>query len=78
MSLKRNSADRRKLREKLYKKQNGLCYICGLTMSITNPKSTAYATFDHVIPRIQGGVEAQKNLRLACSRCNHKKGGERL
>lgn len=32
-------------------------------------------TRDHVIPRVQGGVDSWTNVVAACSRCNHYKGG---
>ncbi len=32
-------------------------------------------TFDHVIPRRQGGKTSWKNIVAACSKCNLKKGG---
>lgn len=33
------------------------------------------ATFDHLIPRVQGGDDYADNLSLACQRCNSSKGG---
>jgi len=33
------------------------------------------ATFDHVLPRSQGGDSSWENLVIACPPCNRKKGG---
>ena len=35
-------------------------------------------TFDHVIPRAQGGVTSWQNVVAACSKCNLKKGSKSL
>jgi 5-methylcytosine-specific restriction endonuclease McrA len=32
--------------------------------------SPQYATFDHLIPKVEGGANAQSNLRLAHQSCN--------
>jgi 5-methylcytosine-specific restriction endonuclease McrA len=42
------------------------CQYCG---------SIADLTFDHVIPRAQGGRTTWENVTTACSPCNLKKGG---
>lgn len=56
----------------MYKKQKGLCWICSERMAIS-PQSAGgprYATFDHIVPKSEGGVNAQSNLMLAHKRCN--------
>ncbi len=45
-----------------------LCQYCGL-----GPSSDM--TFDHVVPRCQGGKTTWENVVTACSPCNLRKGG---
>ena len=52
----------------LWKRDDGKCQYCAAKVSISN------ATIDHVIPRSRGGKETWKNLVIACSECNCKKG----
>jgi 5-methylcytosine-specific restriction endonuclease McrA len=33
------------------------------------------ATFDHVVPRSQGGPTSWENVVIACAPCNQKRGG---
>ena len=54
-------------RQILYKKQNGICYLCN---EKTDEDS---ATIDHVLPRSKGGSGRMSNLKMACYDCNHKK-----
>src|SRR3546814_7611917 len=42
------------------------CQYCGVTNDLT---------FDHVVPRRQGGRTTWENVATACSPCNLKKGG---
>lgn len=68
--------------EALYKRDSGVCYICGCKCdwndkeitsegyTITNAK---YPTIEHVIPLSKGGLHEWKNIRLACFRCNYIK-----
>lgn len=59
---------RNKFLHKLYKAQNGICYLCGKHFPYTK------MTKEHVDPRAKGGKNSQKNILLACSPCNGKKG----
>lgn len=54
-------------RENIYLRDGGICQYCG------NKVSRGAATFDHVIPRAQGGTSDWGNLTLACYGCNKKK-----
>lgn len=65
----------------LYKRDEGICYICGCTCDwndiyrnngyvITGGQ---YPSVDHVIPVSRGGKHAWSNVRLACRNCNSKK-----
>jgi len=67
----------------LFKQQNGLCYYCGTDLMFLREKVTKKflsrnrhlaATFDHVVPRKEGGTYALTNGVCACAHCNVKKG----
>ena len=62
---------------KLFKRQRGNCYICGIGMSRDQGKPNS-ATLDHVIPKSamrKMGVDfIRGNKRLACKKCNEEKG----
>lgn len=50
----------------LFLRDRFICQYCG------SPKDL---TFDHVVPRAQGGRTTWENVTTACSPCNLKKGG---
>ncbi|MEL7370103.1 MAG: HNH endonuclease [Myxococcota bacterium] len=56
-------------RENVYARDKGRCQYC--REKITR----AEATYDHVIPRSQGGTTRWDNIVIACLPCNQKKGG---
>ena len=67
---------------KLYRRDRGICYICGRTCDlndkITDERGTiicgsAYPSIEHVIPLSLGGPNTWDNVRLACRGCNTKK-----
>lgn len=53
--------------------QGGLCYYCGLPMSLALGLPIT-ATIDHVIPKSKGGPNHMDNYVGACHDCNQKKG----
>lgn len=53
----------------VYLRDNWTCQYCGLK------KQTKELTFDHVIPRVQGGPTNWQNIVAACQPCNAKKAG---
>jgi Restriction endonuclease len=55
-------------RKNLYIRDRGRCAYCGKKVSLSG------LSFDHVIPRCQGGKTCWENIVLACCRCNTKKG----
>ncbi len=55
-------------RENVYLRDNCRCQYCGLKVS--RPE----ATYDHVLPRAQGGKTCWENVVIACVPCNQKKG----
>lgn len=64
--------------ESLYKRDRGLCHICGLACSWddyivdSNQKQCGewYPSIDHVIPLSKGGLHSWNNVKLAHRRCN--------
>ena len=75
---KNNIVDRDITLATLYKRDKGICYICGeqtdikdiekhQTYSIAGDK---YPSIDHVIPLSKGGLHSWNNIRLACRKCN--------
>jgi 5-methylcytosine-specific restriction endonuclease McrA len=55
-------------RENVYLRDNCRCQYCGIKVS--RPE----ATYDHVLPRAQGGKTCWENVVIACVPCNQKKG----
>ncbi len=55
-------------RENVYARDNGRCQYC------SRPVSTDNMTYDHVIPRSQGGQTNWTNIVISCIPCNQKKG----
>ncbi|MFP2926595.1 HNH endonuclease [Pyxidicoccus sp. 3LG] len=55
-------------RENVYLRDNCRCQYCGIKVSRHE------ATYDHVLPRAQGGKTCWENVVIACVPCNQKKG----
>lgn len=55
-------------RENVYGRDDGKCQYCGSKVL------RAKITYDHVIPRAQGGVTEWTNIVISCGPCNQKKG----
>ena len=55
-------------RDNVYVRDGCKCQYCG--KKVSRPE----ATYDHVIPRAQGGRTEWENVVTACRACNHKKG----
>jgi 5-methylcytosine-specific restriction endonuclease McrA len=56
-------------RENLYARDNGKCQYCA------NKVARPEATYDHVLPRAQGGQTNWTNIVISCNICNQRKGG---
>lgn len=56
-------------RTNVYARDKGRCQYCAA--KVTLPE----ATYDHVVPRAQGGKTEWTNVVIACVPCNQKKGG---
>ncbi len=56
-------------RENVYARDHGCCQYCGHRVLRQE------ATYDHVIPRSQGGHTRWENVVICCTPCNQRKGG---
>lgn len=74
--------DRNITLDRLYKRDNGKCYICGRTCDWddchtrkdgTFIANNNYPSIDHVVPLHKGGKHSWSNVRLACRGCNSVK-----
>lgn len=67
--------------EEVFKRDNGICYLCGKPCDWTDYKAVDgarvygdfYPSRDHVIPKSKGGMNAWENIRLAHRICNSVK-----
>lgn len=53
----------------LFRRDGHRCMYCGCDFADHE------LTRDHIIPRVQGGIDHWTNVVAACRRCNHHKGG---
>lgn len=68
--------------DKLYRRDNGICYICGMKCEYddgvwrgdTFIAGNYYPSIDHVKPLSKGGVHSWDNIKLAHRICNSLKG----
>ncbi len=56
------------IKEKLYKKQDGLCNGCKTKFELRNFE------VDHIVPKVHGGGDYYDNYQLLCGHCNKTKG----
>jgi 5-methylcytosine-specific restriction endonuclease McrA len=56
-------------RRNIYARDGNRCQYCGKHFT------TKELTLDHVVPRVQGGLNTWDNLVCACVKCNARKGG---
>lgn len=56
-------------KENVYARDSGKCQYCAVECSMRQ------ATYDHVVPRVQGGRTEWTNVVIACNDCNKAKGG---
>ena len=56
-------------RRNLFRRDHNACQYCG------SRPGTSELSIDHVVPRAQGGRSSWVNCVLACTDCNHRKGG---
>ena len=68
--------------EKLFKRDGGMCYLCGRECDWSDGEyidgifvaGDCYPSIDHVVPVSKGGTHTWKNIKLACRECNTLKG----
>ena len=58
-------------RENLYAREQGRCAYCGRAIT------RAETTYDHIVPRAQGGETSWQNVVVCCLACNKRKGARR-
>ena len=66
---------------KLYKRDHGICYLCGKKCDWNDKEErdgtiicgNNYPSIEHVIPLARGGEHSWENVKLACRGCNTKK-----
>lgn len=64
------SANKGKVIRLLLKRDGPRCFYCG-----KDPWPRT-CTIDHFIPTLHGGTDSPDNLRLACRKCNGRKGNK--
>lgn len=61
----------------LYRRDNGICWLCGKPCDITlEPNDNYYPSIDHVFPVSLGGKDQWDNVKLAHRICNSIKSNE--
>ncbi len=56
-------------RRNIFARDRNRCQYCGQTFP------TSELSLDHIVPRVQGGMNSWENIVCACTRCNMRKGG---
>lgn len=76
----RHNRARWRLVTRLCARDGDACSICGAPMDrrLREPEDPLYITFDHILPRSAGGLDAFVNLRLAHRSCNEARGNDPL
>lgn len=64
---------------KLYKRDNGICWICGKPCDCNaDSNSNYYPSIDHIKPIALGGKDEWSNIKLAHRICNSLRGAESI
>ena len=64
--------DKRRLR--ILKRDNGLCQECLRNGRVTGVGHKPYSAFcDHIVPKAEGGTDADENLQTLCRSCHTAK-----
>lgn len=68
-AIRRNPRQVKFSRENVYARDGGCCQYCSRKVRRDD------FTYDHVIPRSQGGQTSWTNVAVSCPPCNQRKGG---
>lgn len=82
LKLKEVKSDRGITLEKLYQRDNDICYLCGQSCNWNDYEiingafvvGGSYPSVEHIIALCNGGSHTWNNIKLACHACNSKKG----
>lgn len=78
-----NLVDKNITLTKLYNRDDGMCYLCGIQCDWDDKVTTdkghtivgkSYPSIEHMIPLSKGGKHSWNNVKLACMECNTLKG----
>lgn len=61
-----------KKKHRIWERDKNICRYCGFNMS--KPWYQFYRSVDHVIARVNGGTNDERDLVTSCKECNQKKG----
>lgn len=63
----------------VFKRDKGICWLCGESVDLQLKwPDRGFATLDHVVPLVRGGMHSYSNIRLAHLRCNCRKGAREV
>ena len=65
--------NRFKWKTKRLMKQPNCCW-CDKPMHLDDKTDPLYATIEHIVPLVRGGLENYNNIKLACKKCNEERG----
>ena len=83
MAIRNALVDKDITLQQVYQNDMGFCYLCGQPCDYSDQVTLAdgtivcgdsYPSIEHVIPLSKGGKHAWTNVRLACRKCNSRKG----
>ena len=64
--------EEKKIRKRVLERDGYVCYICEKQLAEDE------VTYDHIIPRSQGGTDYEDNLAVCCQECNEEKADRNL
>ena len=64
----------RRVRAEVWKRDEGMCRMCGTTDSAAMQRDGEHLHFDHIIPFSKNGADTVANIQLLCGSCNRRKG----
>lgn len=84
--INQNEKDKGITLDKIYKKYEGVCYLCGGKCDYNDYKmngnafivGNSYPSIEHIIPISKGGTHTYKNIKLAHMICNSHKSNKIL